>query len=261
MKVLLTSDLDRTLIFSNRTKREGIEYVCIEQLDGKNMSYMSTATFNALTKIAGKAEFIPVTTRSLKQYERITVFQQAIRPQYAVTSNGGVILKNGVVDEAWQQYIQQEMAKLPLLFEDVQEKFNAFISQDFVLRLHEVEALFFVLIVNREELSAIDFENFKAQLKQASWTCHLQGKKLYVLPSFLTKGAAVAHIKGMSTYDWHAAAGDSELDISMLEVADRYFIPQHAEIAGNANLTIMKESSSDFSDAYLEKVMAVIEQK
>lgn len=261
MKVLLTSDLDRTLIFSDRTKKENIDYTCIEQLDGKNMSYMSQTTLGYLRELSKIAEFIPVTTRSLKQYERITVFQENIIPSFAITSNGGVILRDGKVDEEWQQHIQWKMSQLPVVYDAVQSKFEAFFKASYVLRVHEVEALFYVLIIEREQLEPSEFDLFKQQLEASDWTCHLQGKKLYVLPCFLTKGAAVDYIKGLSTYDWHAAAGDSQLDVSMLELANEYYIPQHAELAVTSNLVIREESSSDFSDAFLKQVIDVIQNQ
>lgn len=261
MKVLLTSDLDRTLIFSDRTKLENIEYVCIEQLDGKNMSYMSKNTLSYLTELFSTAEVIPVTTRSLKQYQRITVFQKELQPKYAIASNGGVVLCNGKIDEEWQKHIQFKMSQLPVSYDHVSSHFAESFNKPYVLRVHEVEDLFFVLIIEREKLEDTDYELFKQQLEANDWTCHLQGKKLYVLPRFLTKGAAVAYIKGLSTYDWHAAAGDSALDVSMLELANKYFIPQHAELAQTSSLDIMKESSSNFSDAFLKIVIDVVQNK
>lgn len=258
-KILFTSDLDRTLIFSERTKLADRAYMCIEQLDGKDLSYMSRVTYDRLMDLAQQIEFVPVTTRSQAQYERITAFQQhQINPTYAVTSNGGVILRNGVVDEEWKQQIEQKMQQLPLSFEQVPTHFATLFEAAFTLRTHAVENRFYVVIVQPEKVSPEHVRAMKVQLEAQGWTCYLQGKKWYVLPRFLTKGAAVQHIKSLHSYEWHAAAGDSQMDLSMLEIAHKSFIPQHAELA-NPNvvthrLPIMVEKSSDFSEACLQYI-------
>ena len=257
-EILFTSDLDRTLIFSERTKLADRAYVCIEQLDGKDLSYMSVATYERLIALSKRIEFVPVTTRSQVQYERITAFQEAIQPTYAVTSNGGVILHNGVVDEQWKRHIESEMQKLSLSFLQVPTYFASIFEADFVLRTHAVESRFYVVIVQPEDVSSQMVQNMRNHLEEQGWTCYLQGKKLYVLPRFLTKGAAVQHIKSLAPYEWHAAAGDSQMDLSMLEIAQKSFIPQHAELA-DANivtheLPIMVERSSDFSEACLQYI-------
>lgn len=256
MRILVTSDLDRTLIFSNRTKLNDVLYTCIEQLDGQDLSYMSNNTIEILRNVMNEVEFVPVTTRSLAQYKRITIFQHELPPTYAITSNGGHVLINGEIDPFWQQHITTQMNALSLQHQDLCTSFANHLQDTAILRTHDVEGLFYVSIIDEETYDYQNFISLHQQLADVNWTCHLQGRKLYMLPCFLTKGAAVSYIKKKAVYDWHAAAGDSQLDISMLEIADQYFIPQHAELAQSSQLTIMKESSSQFTETFLNDVLS-----
>lgn len=255
MKLLLTSDLDRTLIFSKRTRLQDVAYRCIEKLDGEDMSYMSNQTIETLHFLKNIIEFVPVTTRSLVQYNRITIFKEEIKPLYAVTSNGGKILVNGQLDLSWQQHIAQRMNALMLRHEDVPINYKNYLQDPSILRTHNVEDLFYVSIIDERVFEYALFLDLQQQLIKFDWSCYLQGRKLYILPSFLTKGAAVEYIKNQGSYDWHAAAGDSQLDLSMLEIADEYFIPQHAELAQKSHLNIMDESSSHFTEQFLQRIV------
>lgn len=258
MSILFTSDLDRTLIFSERTKLKDEEYVCIEQLDGRDMSYMSVNTYRLLKEVQQYIQFVPVTTRSLKQYERITVFSQDLKPEIAIVANGGTILRNGVVDTTWQQIVAQKMHNLPLKREHLRQHFQQQFTASYIGNVHEVDDLFFVLIVDVQTVNLEEINNFNNELENIGWTSSLQGKKLYVLPQFLTKGAAVQYIKAEQTYDWHVAAGDSQLDLSMLHVADTRLIPSHAELAHMLHMhqmPITDFNSSHFSDYSLRRIV------
>ena len=96
---VLTTDLDRTFIFSKQTAScSDSELVCIEKLDGQNLSYISKNVQMLMNRLDATQLIIPVTTRSLKQYERIEVFQKAYIPKFTIAANGGVVLKDGKRD-------------------------------------------------------------------------------------------------------------------------------------------------------------------
>jgi hypothetical protein len=59
----------------------------------------------------------------------------------------------------------------------------------------------------------------------------LQGRKLYLVPTPLTKSSAVAEVARRTGTTFMLAAGDSLLDIDLLEAADRGVHPGHGEIA------------------------------
>lgn len=257
MKILFTSDLDRTLIFSERTKLATEKYECVEQIEGRNISYISTTSIEHLTKLHAILDFVPVTTRSFEQYQRISFFQKNLLPKTAIVANGGAVIVDGKIDQEWQQHITQKKKALPILFNKMLQQFASIFSAPYVMQRHEVEDLFFVLIID-DKFTATDFEMCQIQLEQFEWTCYRQGRKLYIMPCFLTKGAAVQYIKSKYSYDWHVAAGDSVLDLSMLELADQRFIPQHGELVEHIDerdYPIMKKTSSNFTDACLQQIL------
>lgn len=261
MNVLFTSDLDRTLLFSTRTKLQDVAYEGIEQLDGRTISYISTATYTQLIALHNLLDFVPVTTRSLKQYKRLSLFQGVLQPKLAIVANGGIILREGIVDELWQERVMRQMATLPLLHKQLPAHFHEEFNAPFVLEVYEVDTLFFVLKVDGEKLERQALEAFQAQLECCGWTCNLQGKKLYVLPQFLTKGLAVNYIKQQSKYDWHVAAGDAALDLPMLALADTCYIPQHGELAKDSflhGLPVTLKSSSNFSEHLLRQILTTM---
>lgn len=74
--MIYASDLDRTLIFSHRFLDEhkyNKKIVLVEDKDGKEISYMSELAYNKLQEINNNKDitFIPTTTRSLEEYNRI----------------------------------------------------------------------------------------------------------------------------------------------------------------------------------------------
>ena len=97
---LFASDLDNTLIFSHRHREEGD--VCVERLEGREQSFCTSREPALLARVRERAEFIPVTTRSVEQYRRIQ-WPPDCAPRYAVTDNGGILLCDGVEDPRWRE--------------------------------------------------------------------------------------------------------------------------------------------------------------
>lgn len=262
---LFTSDLDRTLIFSKRTIQAAIENcLCIEQLEGREISYINATIEQLLRQIHEKLHFVPVTTRSLAQYERITLFQQAIVPEVAIVANGGIILRNGQVDSVWQQHIEDQRALLPLSLVQIGDKFSEQLTANCFLRHHIIDELFYCYIVDPQMLDLNKVQNLNKALQQYGWHGSLQGRKFYILPMFLSKGAAVQYIKNLRHYDWHFAAGDSMMDLNMLQLANDYFVPLHGELtkyAEQLDIAIVQKSGADFAEYFLRQILISITEK
>ena len=99
--MIFASDLDQTLIYSQpleRAEELGDRIITAELIDGKVRSYMSSSSYQLLQKLMTELIFIPVTTRTMQQYNRIHLISQMLKPTYAVTSNGGNILIDGQPD-------------------------------------------------------------------------------------------------------------------------------------------------------------------
>ncbi|MFJ7935846.1 HAD family hydrolase [Sporosarcina sp. NPDC096371] len=231
--ILFTSDLDRTLIYSNNMMKKypilgdvaGIEYK-----DDEIISFMSNQSVELLKQFHEKHLFVPVTTRTIDQYERIVAFQQWIRPKYAITNNGGTILVDGKRDVEWDQMIRQEIAATSLPKEDLLKLFANISNKDWVEKVHNSDDLFYIIYINRQHFPYQEHTNFEKEFNKIGWKIYLQGRKLYILPAQLDKAIAVAHLQKHVDYDLHIAAGDSLMDYEMLVQADISYSPTHGEI-------------------------------
>ena len=76
--------------------------------------------------------FIPVTTRTIEQFQRITLFQNEIIPEYAITSNGGNILHNGKQDVTWNKEIKRISVEC-IERNDILKEFEQIAHKDWVI--------------------------------------------------------------------------------------------------------------------------------
>lgn len=233
MTALFACDLDRTIIFSPRAfhldgpDHEAPAIVVAELLDGAPISFMTRASEDRLDDVRRGAEFVPVTTRTQAQYERVRL--PGPTPRHAVVSNGGVILVDGRRDREWEEAVRATVAgSAPLA--DVRALVDDPAAASWVLRSHVAEDLFTYAIVDRDAIPAGWLDEFAAANEALGWTVSLQGRKLYSVPSGITKSRAVAEVVRRTGAEEVLAAGDSLLDRPMLVAADRAFRPAHGEL-------------------------------
>ena len=106
LTTVVATDLDRTMIYSDggdrvdggTADRQVPPLLCVEMLDGRAQSFMTVQRGPAgSTLIGAAAVLVPVTTRTLAQFARVTL--PGGPTPYAVTSNGGHIVVDGAADE------------------------------------------------------------------------------------------------------------------------------------------------------------------
>ena len=105
--MMFVSDLDNTLLFSHRYRQPGD--VCVEYLDGNEQGFLTQTTIELLRQATQHLLFIPVTTRSVNQYQRIQ-WPIGCQPKYAVTTNGAILLVDGEIDLPWRNSFLQMVA-------------------------------------------------------------------------------------------------------------------------------------------------------
>lgn len=230
--MIFASDLDRTLIYSKRAMMVDMndqDFVVVEYKNGDPLSYMSATAIETLTRLAETTLFIPVTTRSIEQYKRIHLFHESIKPEYAVMSNGGTVLRNGKMDEEWASHIQTQL-KISAYKEDVLKKFKEIASDDWVLSTRIADDTFYFMVIDPNRIPLIEFDTFCSWLAKQGWTHSVQGRKLYLVPECVNKWSAVDYLKQKSGQSFVYAAGDSLLDLCLLEKADISMRPAHGEL-------------------------------
>ncbi|PFG02901.1 HAD family hydrolase [Bacillus sp. es.036] len=225
------SDLDRTLIYSHRMidPSTATDVHLIETLDGKDISYISSYSRKALQKLNNEIYFIPVTTRTIEQYQRITLFQTAIQPEYAITSNGGHILKDGNVVKGWSDQLKASLEtclSLPVFIRQLEER----ITGNWVERIRQADHLFIYLIIQRDQVSREELSSLFEWAREQGWQPSLQGKKLYFVPNPVNKWKAVEYLKNELGLSYVYTAGDSLLDYELVKYGDYGFVPLHGEV-------------------------------
>lgn len=230
--MIFASDLDRTLIYSKKAMGEAFgstEVIPVELYQGEHISFMSPETARLLVELSKTALFVPVTTRTIEQYERIFYIRETFKPKYAVTSNGGNVLIDGVPDPGWQRHVAQALTRSENA-EKVIEAFDRIASPDWVKSYRHSDNLFYSIILERENMPLDIVEDFRKELADMRWNLSVQGRKMYLVPDGVSKGDGLLHVKALAGASRIAASGDSLLDESLLKAADYAIVPRHGEI-------------------------------
>lgn len=231
--ILFTSDLDRTIIYSDnmmKTHHVENEAVPVEYKGEEVITFMSRISIELLKKFNEQHLFIPVTTRALYQYERIHLFQDEVKPKFAIVNNGGTILIDGQVDLEWDELIRRRLKVTSAPKEDMLQVFARIRHEQWVEREFEVDNFFYMFHVNKAYVPHDELVTFEHELNRIGWRMFLHGKKLYILPYNLNKAFAVSRLQSYVDYDIHVAAGDSVMDYDMILRADHGYSPTHGEL-------------------------------
>ncbi len=243
---LVACDLDRTLIYSPRafwlnvSDEQAPPIVVVELYQGIPISFMTRTAETLLLALKAAATVVPVTTRTVAQYRRVRM--AGPEPEYAVTTNGGVLLHRGEPDAHWRASIARRTAAECAPLQTVEALLADHAFAPWILKLRHAEDLFVYAIVDREAMP----DDFVRALEQSclalGWRVSLQGRKLYCVPAPVTKSSAVAEVQRRTGAGTVIAAGDSLLDRQMLDEATIAFRPAHGELDDggyrNGNLTV-----------------------
>ena len=163
-----------------------------------------------------------MTTRSIEQYRRIR-FPEGFSPEYALTDNGGTLLVNGVPDPDWARRTMRLVQESSRGLERCRSVMEQDPGRNFEIRM--VDGMF-LFTKSTEPESMLRRLN---EVSGAEVSCFATGAKVYALPAGLCKGAAVNRFAGMLKerrgFSRIVCAGDSAMDIPMLNAADRAVLP------------------------------------
>lgn len=208
MDKIFATDLDGTCIFFNRQLTDVKGFIEIDNHKSYR-GYMHERLYQELPESNRQRWFVPVTTRSIEQYQRIAL---PIQPVLALTSNGGRLFVNGIEDETWFQESLEFVSECVTELQKSQRILGnpVFVDNCFYYKKHTSEEF-----AKRNELY------LKVYGDETKVSIHRKQKKVYVIPKGLEKGNAIRRLieKYKFTSVW--AAGDSSLDTSMLQIAEK----------------------------------------
>ena len=173
---LVSVDLDRTMIYSRNALGAAFEdaVTCVEIYQDAPLSFMSIDAAESLRSLAAAALVVPTTTRTIEQFQRIALPGAPWR--YAITSNGGNILVDGVPDGSWRA---------------------GFTADD----------LFCYLVVEPTEVPAGFLTEWSCWCAARGWNVSQQGRKIYTMPDVVSKSRAVAEVRARAIEDGMLDAG------------------------------------------------------
>ena len=219
------SDLDRTLIYSSKFLKDKNNKICIEYIDGKEINYISKKTINLLKKLQEKRLLIPTTTRSREQFERIDFDKFGIYFEYSIVCNGGIILHNGKPLKEYDNYLKDELKKcgnINELYNDFKKKYEKYSE---ISKIRLVHNFFFYIVVDEEKFNDEILIDFRKELDCKNWNVFRSGRKIYFLPKVLNKETAIKFLMKYLKEDKLSALGDSKMDLNMLLLAEKVYIP------------------------------------
>jgi len=236
---LVASDLDRTLIYSNRAlaldvpDRLAPRLLSVEVHDGKALSFMTEQAAELLVELVESAIFVPATTRTRSQYERVNLPGPTAGwiPRYAICANGGQLLVDGVPDRDWQAEVRSRLTAGSAPLDEVVEHLALAADPEWTHKRRVADSLFAYLVVERAELPEGWIEELTGWCAERGWTVSLQGRKVYAVPAPLSKSAALAEVERRTGAATVFSAGDSLLDAELLLAADHGWRPGHGELA------------------------------
>jgi len=237
--VLISTDLDRTLLFSPRAIRQlggALPADPVETLvrtpGGQTAAELCLAARTALAALPGHVTMCLATSRTPARLARLTL---PLRVHYSVAANGGVILADGTPDPDWAKAIRRELRRAAPAA-SVLALFATFTGRPWLERIAEPDDMCCLALVDRAALPGGQLAEIADGCERLGWRASLVGRKLYAFPAGFAKERAVAHVAGRLAQDRGAsplrlAAGDTEHDRLMLEAADLAWVPAGSELS------------------------------
>lgn len=245
--MIFATDLDRTTIYSKIFLDEKLPSECMEILNDKPISYMTKSAIKLLNELVQKDKIIPVTTRSIEQYKRVKPFQSC---RYAITSNGGTILYNGQILEEWEvkicDIVKEHLHQMEYMMEEIEK-------QEFFINKPKLVDDKFIFTKTNNVLKCCAYLK---QLVNPAFQISIQNQKVYIIPNKISKVGALKFLKQKLKEKELIVAGDSNLDVDMLNLADIAIIPGHSTLKiENPNTIYLSSKGLKAGEDILEMVM------
>jgi hydroxymethylpyrimidine pyrophosphatase-like HAD family hydrolase len=173
--------------------------------------------------------FVPITTRTEEEYKRVIPIS-ALKPKFAIVANGGKILVDGEEDLEWKNHVLHTIKNMPFSLSDVHELFFTLTSHDYFNREKLSDDLFWMLRLEDEKNGLEIVKKTKPVLNSHGYEVMITGRKIYIVPTELTKWKALEFLINKTDTTFTIAAGDSLMDLEMLTHADIGITPKHGEI-------------------------------
>jgi hydroxymethylpyrimidine pyrophosphatase-like HAD family hydrolase len=242
--VLITTDLDRTLLFSRRAITQLGGALQADRVETPAGAELCHAARDCLTALPQHARLCVATSRSVSRLARLRL---PFPVPYAITANGGVVLIDGVPDPGWEARIKRLLAAAApadvvrgVLSQSAGRSGGgraADAAPPWLVRMGDEDDMCCMAIVDLGLLGSEEYAAIAHRCRDLSWEASLVGRKLYAFPAGFGKEHAAAYVAERvaalaGATPRRLAAGDSEHDRRMLADADLAWVPAGSELAG-----------------------------
>lgn len=235
MRCAFLSDLDGTLVHALRAlpDEQAPAAVIVEHYEGRPITVSHEQTIGALADLSVRAHFVPATTRSVAQLQRITPIWERVADGWVICANGATILHGGEQDVDWSRTIERRAggaAPVDQVRDVLEREFGDPAGVRWLGEWRPCDSHFVYAVCDPETTPPGIEEQASRAVEPLGWVAVKHGRKLYVLPRHLTKRAAAEHLIERLEIERVLAAGDSLLDLELLELADRAWVPVGSEL-------------------------------
>jgi hypothetical protein len=262
--VLITTDLDRTLLFSRRATAqlggalpaEPVEAYASPSGNREAASQagaeLSHAARDCLARLPQHVRLCVATSRSVSRLDRLRL---PFAMPYAIAANGGVVLIDGVPEPGWEARMKRLLAAAapadvvrgvlagldapdarggPGLFG--QAAHTGLPAPAWLVRMGDADDMCCLAIVDLALFEPDEFASIAHRCRELGWQASLVGRKLYAFPASFGKEHAAAYVAERVAalaggLPRRLAAGDTEHDRRMLADADLAWVPAGSELA------------------------------
>lgn len=259
MKPLLFIDIDGTLIYSHRRAID-VPKRCIELLNGKEQSYITEKTFEYF-KTQQEFEVIPITTRTVTQFDRLKGLLSDLGLNKCLVENGARLFLNGAEEPHWRMVsmsaAERTEKQMKMLLKFVQREYG----EDAVI-YHDSYMFYF-----KPEEPVEAFKKFTKHYKKMREQISpdtppvfaaIDRTKVYCISSLFDKYSAALRYCQITKTPEYYAAGDSVFDGQLLRHAKKAFCPPEiAEFLGE-NKIVCGNNGEVFSDSVINNLKEIV---
>ena len=233
-KPIFFTDLDQTMIFSRRMieKYTGSYngLAVVETHLEQPWSFMTIDAVNVLQTLSREITVVPCSTRSPSQWDKLGLHN--VIHKYTILDNGGKIYVNGREDKSWTRktfdLIDTQATSPAKVSEEITKEFG---EEDWFSRIRVISNMF-VSARSSSEIPASFLVWIEEKIVEWNYSLSIQLKNdgIYLIPKPVSKEAGAAEVKGREAGERTFAAGDSILDLKMMEEATHAIRPAHGEL-------------------------------
>lgn len=230
--MIFAADLDRTLVFSAHSRSPDVPVVAAEYRNEEPYGFMTHTALCALRALQKRTTFFVNTLRGEEQARRVVFVENEGCP-YLACQNGLYLYRAGVLDTAWAAHVARTVASLSQSLDaGIAQISHSLPGIDCLSKRYEYLAVFFT---HAHEFDNTACANLALELADAGWELHRQGKKLYLSPLSIDKGAVLRRVRELEDGDSAVGFGDSYFDLPMLAACNEAYSLAASELYGQTH--------------------------